>query len=136
MKLFLSNKLLIPVSTCTSNDTIFEKIEQNAEKSVMKELQQQLSDAQCKLGKQDDKLKEINNERKNLKRKLQRSIPKMDHLKKLKIEVNGKKELLQIKKKKQTFINRAKELKTDKLVQTEKEIQELTSLLRKKKRNY
>ena len=60
----------------------------------------------------------------------------MDHLKKLKIEVNGKKELLQIKKKKQTVINRAKELKTDKLVQTEKEIQELTSLLRKKKRNY
>ena len=59
MKLFLSNKFLIPVSTCTSNDTIFEKIEQNAEKSVMKELQQQLSDAQCKLEKQDDKLKEI-----------------------------------------------------------------------------
>jgi peptidoglycan hydrolase CwlO-like protein len=98
MRLFLSNKFLIPVSTCTSNDTIFEKIEQNAEKSVMKELQQ-LSDAQCKLGKQDDKLKEINNERKNLKRKLQRSIPKMEHLKKLKIEVNAKKELLQILKK-------------------------------------
>jgi hypothetical protein len=39
MKLFL-----IPVSTCTSNDTIFEKIEKNAEKSIMKELQQ-LSDA-------------------------------------------------------------------------------------------
>ena len=39
-------------------------------------------------------------------------------------------------KKTQTFINRAKELKTDKLVQTEKEIQELTSLLCKKKRNY
>jgi hypothetical protein len=60
----------------------------------------------------------------------------MEHLKKLKIEVNGKKELLQILKKTQTFINRAKELKTDKLVQTEKEIQELTSLLCKKKRNY
>jgi hypothetical protein len=98
MKLFLSNKFLIPVSTCTSNDTIFEKIEQNAEKSIMKELYKLLY-AQCKLEKQNDKLKEINNERKNLKRKLQRSIPKMDHLKKLKIEVNGKKELLQIKKK-------------------------------------
>ena len=68
MKLFLSNKFLIPVSTCTSNDTIFEKIEKNAEKSIMKELQQ-LSDAHWKLEKQDDKLKEINNERKNLKRK-------------------------------------------------------------------
>jgi hypothetical protein len=34
----------------------------------MKELQQ-LSDAHWKLEKQDDKLKEINNERKNLKRK-------------------------------------------------------------------
>lgn len=99
MRLFLSNKFLIPVSTCTSNDTIFEKIEQNAEKSIMKELCKLLY-AQCKLEKQNDKLKEINNERKNLKRKLQRSIPKMDHLKKLKIEVNAKKELLQILKKK------------------------------------
>jgi hypothetical protein len=38
----------------------------------MKELYKLLY-AQCKLEKQNDKLKEINNERKNLKRKLQRS---------------------------------------------------------------
>ena len=44
----------------------------------MKELQQQLLKSQCKLYEHDEKRKEVNMERKNLKRKLQRSVPEID----------------------------------------------------------